>query len=240
MEKRAIIVNHEAATCELIEKVLSSAGIESLTVIKSEDATEVLRHGKFAVAFLDCGKASPGGLELARQMRASESNRLTLIVLISDDQRPGAMARGFEAGASFFVFKPIDKDRLLRLVRATRGAIEDVHRRTRRVPARSKVQITFRGKEIVAETINVSMEGIVAETINVSMEGMLIRTPRMLPVGSSVEVRLQLNSSMKPITGAGSVVRVHGHEEMGIHLGRLTLENSQRLQEYLLPFIPVV
>jgi len=227
MEKRAIIVNEEAATCALIEKVLSSAGIESLTVIKSEEAPEVLRHGKFAVAFLDCGKASPDGLELARQMRASASNRLTPIVLISDDQRPGAMARGFEAGASFFVFKPIDKDRLLRLVRATRGAIEDVHRRTRRVPARSKVQITFRGQEIAAETINVSMEG------------MLIRTPRMLPVGSSVEVRLQLNSSMKPVTGAGSVVRVHGNEEMGIHLGRLTLEDSQRLQEYLLPLVPV-
>jgi DNA-binding response OmpR family regulator len=226
MEKRAIIVDREAATCELIEKVLSSAGIESLTVTKSEEAPEILRHGKFAVAFLDYGKASPDGLALARQMRASGSNRLTPIVLISDDQRPAAMAKGFEAGASFFVYKPIDKDRLLRLVRATRGAIDDVHRRTRRVATKSKVQITFRGQEIVGETINVSMEGI------------LIRAPRTLPVGSSVGVSLHLNQSMKPVVGAGSVVRVHGHEEMGIHLGRLTLEDSQRLQEYLLPLIP--
>jgi hypothetical protein len=36
MEKRAIIVDDEAATCELIEKVLTSAGIESLTVTKSD------------------------------------------------------------------------------------------------------------------------------------------------------------------------------------------------------------
>jgi CheY-like chemotaxis protein len=210
----------------LIQKVLSSAGIESVTVTKSEEAPEILRHGKFAVAFLDYHMASPDGTALARQMRASGSNRLTPIILISDDQRPAAMARGFEAGASFFVYKPIDKDRLLRLVRATQGAIDDVHRRTRRVPAKSKVQITFRGQEIVGETINVSLEG------------MLIRTPRTLPVGSSVGVRLQLNQAMKPVTGAGSVVRVHGHEEMGIHLGRLTLEDSQRLQEYLLPLLP--
>src|SRR3984893_1114137 len=110
MEKRAIIVDDEAATCELIEKVLTSAGIESLSVTRSEEAPEILRHGKFTVAFLDYEMAFPDGLTLARQMRASGSNRLT-IVLISDDQRPAAMAKGFEAGASFFVYKPIDRDR---------------------------------------------------------------------------------------------------------------------------------
>ena len=136
------------------------------------------------------------------------------------------MATGFEAGASFFVYKPIDRERLLRLVRATQGAIDNVLRRTRRVPLKSKVQIKFRGQEI---------EG---ETVNVSLEGMLIRTPRMLPVGSSVDVSLQLNQAMKPVIGAGSVVRVLGHEQMGIHLGRLTLEESRRLQEYLLPLLP--
>ena len=88
------------------------------------------------------------------------------------------------------------------------------------------MQITFRGQEIVGETVNVSLEG------------MLIRTPRTLPVGSSVGVSLYLHQAMKPVVGAGSVVRVHSHEQMGIHLGRLTWEESQRLQEYLLPLIP--
>jgi DNA-binding response OmpR family regulator len=226
MEKRAIIVDDESATCELIEKVLSSAGIESTMVTKSEEAPEILRQGKFDVAFLDYQMAFPDGLTLVRQMRASGANRLTPIVLVSDDQRPAAMATGFEAGASFFVYKPIDRERLLRLVRATQGAIDNVLRRTRRVPLKSKVQIKFRGQEI---------EG---ETVNVSLEGMLIRTPRMLPVGSSVDVSLQLNQAMKPVIGAGSVVRVLGHEQMGIHLGRLTLEESRRLQEYLLPLLP--
>src|ERR1700737_272991 len=223
MEKRAIIVDDEPATCELIERVLSSAGIESTTVTKSEEAPEILRHGKFDVAFLDYEMAFPDGPTLARQMRASGSNRRTPIVLISDDQRP--MAEGFEAGAGFFFYKPIDGDRLLRLVRATQGAIENVLRRTRRIPLKSRVRIKFRGQET---------EG---ETVNVSLEGMLIRTPRILPVGSSVGVSLQLNQAMKPGGGAGSGGRLRGHEQMGIHLGRLMLEESQRLQEYLLPLI---
>jgi CheY-like chemotaxis protein len=225
MEKRAIIVDDEPATCELIARVLTSAGIESLTVTRRQEAPALLRDGKFAVAFLDYGMAAPGGQELARQMRASGFNRLTPIVLISNDQRPEAMTKGFAAGASFFVYKPIDRERLLRLVRATQGAMDDVHRRTRRVAVKSKVQITFGGQEIVGETVNVSLEG------------MLVRTQRTLPLGSSVGVSLYLNQG-NPMVGAGSVVRVCGREEMGIHLSRLTREDSQRLQEYLLPLIP--
>ncbi len=225
METRAIIVDDEAATCELIGKVLSSVGMESLALTKSSEAPEILRHGRFAVAFLDYHMDFPDGPALARQMRASGSNRLTPIVLISDDQRPAAMSEGFEAGASFFLYKPVDRERLLRLVRATQASIEHGLRRTRRVAVKSKVQIKFRGQEI---------EG---ETINVSLEGMLIRVPRMVPIGSSVEVCLQMSQTAQPVVGAGSVVRIHGREEMGIHLGRLTLEESQKLQECLLPLI---
>ncbi len=226
MENRAIIVDDERATCELIEKVLSSVGIESLAVTNSEEAPAILRHGRFAVAFLDYHMDFPDGPELARQMRASGSNRRTPIVMISDDQRPAAVSEGFEAGASFFLYKPVDKERLMRLLRATQASIENGLRRTRRVALKSKVSIRFRGQEI---------EG---ETVNVSLEGMLIRAPRMLPVGSSVDVSLQLSHAMKPVVGAGSVVRLYGAEQMGIHLARLALEESQRLQEYLLPLIP--
>lgn len=226
MEKRAIIVDDEPATCELIEKVLRSAGIESLTVTNREEAPDILRNGRFAVAFLDYHMNFPDGRALARQMRASGSNRRTPIVMLSDDQRPRAVSEGFEAGASFFLYKPVDKERIQRLVRATQASFENGLRRTRRVGLKSKVNIRFRGQEL---------EG---ETINLSLEGMLIHTPKMVPIGSSVEVCLQLSKAEKPIVGVGSVVRMHGRQEMGIHMGRLTLKESQRLQEYLLPLIP--
>jgi CheY-like chemotaxis protein len=226
MENRAIIVDDEPATCELIERVLNSLGIESLAVTNSAEAPEILRHARFSVAFLDHHMEFPDGPELARQMRTSGSNRLTPIVLISDDQRPAAVSEGFQAGASFFLYKPVDKERLLKLVRATQAAIEHGMRRTRRVTVKSKVHIKFREQEIEGETVNMSMEGI------------LVRVPRVLPVGSSVEVSLHVGHTGKPISGAGSVVRLHGRDHMGIHLGRLTLEESQRLQYYLLPLIP--
>jgi DNA-binding response OmpR family regulator len=100
MENRAIIVDHEAARCELIEKVLTSAWIESLTVTKSNEAPEILRHGSFAVVSLDYHMDFPDGRVLARQMRASGSNRRTPR---SNDQRrseAGSSVRGIRGGAS--------------------------------------------------------------------------------------------------------------------------------------------
>ena len=227
MQKRALIVDDEPATCELIEKVLGSVGIESLVLTKSTEAVCVLRQGKFAIVFLDFRMTFPDGAELTRQMRDSGFNRMTPVVLLSDDQRPHAMSQGFEAGASFFLYKPLDKDRLLKLVRVTQGAIEHERRRTRRVPLRSRVKLRIGGQEIEGETVDVSMEGV------------LVKATRAVPIGSSVDVSLQLSKGMRPVEGAGCVVRLPGGNQMGIHLGRLVPAESQRLQEFLLSMVPV-
>jgi CheY-like chemotaxis protein len=226
MQRRALIVDDEPATCALIEGVLTSMGVESVSVNSGAEALGTLRHNRFVVLFLDYRMAFPDGPELTRQARDSTYNRTTPIVLISDDQHPTAMHRGFEAGASFFLYKPLDKDRVMRLLRATQGAIQQAQRRTRRVPFHSKVRLRFRGQEI---------EG---ETLDVSMEGLLIEASKTIPVGSSVDVSLQLNQSMSPIVGVGSVVRLDGHDKMGVHLGRLNIAESQRLQDFLLRLIP--
>jgi CheY-like chemotaxis protein len=225
MARRALIVDDEAETCELIEKILNSLGIESVAVQQSSEASEHLSRGKFAMVFVDYRMAYPDGLELTRQMRDGRYNRMTTVILMSDDRRPSALSKGFEAGASFFLYKPIDKDRLLRLVRATHGANELERRRTRRIPLRSSIRLRYGQQEI---------EG---ETVDVSMEGLLVKCSRTVPVGSSVGICLHLSSAMKPIVGAGSVVRFSG-ANMGIHLGRLSVAESQRLQDYLIPLVP--
>src|SRR5260370_2108063 len=143
MQRRGLVVDDEPVVCEMIGQVLKSAGMEALTLTRSTEAPEIIDEGKFDMVFLDLHMASPDGIELARQMRSSRFNRMTPIVLISDDQRPSALSVGFAAGASFFLYKPIDKSRLLQLVQATQGAIEHDRLRTRRVPLRSKVRLKF-------------------------------------------------------------------------------------------------
>jgi CheY-like chemotaxis protein len=101
MHKRALVVDNEPVSCELIEKV-HSVGIESLVLNRSSEAPNILREGKFSVAFFGLRMHFPDGTELTRQMRDSGFNRMTPVVLISDDQRPHAMSEAFEAGSKFF------------------------------------------------------------------------------------------------------------------------------------------
>jgi DNA-binding response OmpR family regulator len=225
MQRRALVVDDEQATCELIQKVLYAAGVDALTLTRSGQAASFLEEGKFDMVFFDLHMGTPDGIELSREMRRAGSNRTTPIILLSDDLRPSAMSQGFAAGASFFLYKPVDKERLLKLIRATQGRMDHERRQTRRVPLQSKVKLRFGFEEILCETIDVSLDGI------------LVTAPRTIPPGSAVQVSMELSQRMKPVVGAGSVVRLLGRNQMGIHLDRLPVGESERLQEFLLPLI---
>jgi CheY-like chemotaxis protein len=227
MRKRALIVDDDSRTSSLIETVLASVGLEPLKVGTSEEAVAAFQHGRFVVVFFGSTSTFPGGVSLTRQLRDSSYNANTPVILLSNDPRPQAMTEGFEAGATFFLYKPIDKDRLLRLVRATHGAMENkLMRRTRRVSLTSKVEVWFSGEMLEGETVNASLEGV------------LIKTQKTVPVGSSITMRLHLAKDMPPLAANGAVVRLSDKGEIGIQFGRLKVPETQRLEDFLLPLIP--
>ena len=225
MQRRALIVDDDPAVCEFIRGILSATGVEVLTLTSGLQAVVRLRAEKFTVALFDLRMPAPDGAELTRFARDSGINQRTPIIVISDDQGPAAVSQAFAAGASFFLYKPIDKGRLLKLIRATQGAIEHERRRFRRVALRSRVHIGHEQQE---------WEG---ETVDVSLNGMLVRGPTNLTAGMTVRVNLYLSPEMKPIVGLGSVMRLLNGNEIGIQLNQLTLAESGRLQDFLLPLI---
>jgi c-di-GMP-binding flagellar brake protein YcgR len=123
------------------------------------------------------------------------------------------------------LYKPIDKDRLLKLIRAAQGTMEDDRRRTRRISLRSRVLLQFGVEELEAQSVDISPSGI------------LVKSDRIFPPRSSVFIRMHLSERMRPVAGGGSVVRIAGGDRMGIHFDRLAPEEAQRLQEFLLPLI---
>jgi DNA-binding response OmpR family regulator len=226
MPRRALVVDDEPATCEMLQKVLYAAGVDALTLTQSGHAATFLEEGKFDMVFFDLHMSSPDGIELSREMRKGKSNRTTPIILLSDDQRPSAMSQAFEAGASFFLYKPVDKTRLLRLIRATQQQSATEKRQTRRVPFQTRVRLRFGREEMLCDTVDVSLNGL------------LVRAPRTLPKGSPVHLSMDLSERMKPLVGGGSITRIAGTNQMGIAFDRLPIEESERLQEFLLPMIP--
>jgi len=227
MQRQVLIVDDEEAVCQMVGKVLASAGMEPLALTRGSRALDLLNQEKFDMAFFDLHMAPPDGMDLARHLRRSSWNRTTPIILISDDQRPGAMSVGFEAGANFFLYKPFEKECLLKLIRATQGTIDYGRRRTRRVSLHSRVKLNS-GEDL--------LEG---ETLDVSLCGLLVKAGRTLARGTPVRVSMELAPRMKPVVVAGSVVRVLDGNLMGIQLDQLSVAESERLQEFLLPLIPI-
>jgi DNA-binding response OmpR family regulator len=225
MQRRVLIVDDEPETCALIEKAVNSAGMDAVALTSSAQAPGALDQGKYDLAFFDFHMASPDGIELARESRRSRFNRTTPVVLVSDDQRPSALSVGFEAGASFFLYKPIERERVLKVVRATQGMVERERRRVRRIPVKQKVVLAFGTEEIEAETVDISLGG------------MLVQASRTVPLGSFLKLKLHLAEGAQPLVRMGSVVRVSPGNQMGIDMRRLGPTEDDALQEFLLPLI---
>jgi len=222
-QQRALIVDDEPVSCELVRSILKANGIEAITIEKSAAAAAYLWTEKFSVVLLDLQMSSPDGIELARRIRGSGVNQQSPIVMLSDDDNPAVLSEAFEAGANFFLYKPIDEAQLVKVIGVTQGVIEHERRRFRRVPLRSKVSLAW--GDLVVD----------GETIDVSLNGLLVKADCVGPLGIPAQMNLYLSPGTRPIVGSCSVKRIVGKNQMGIELNQLSTSENKRLEQFLLP-----
>ena len=225
MPSRVLVVDDNPSMCELIQAVLISAQMECVTFTVSSRAAEHLAREKFEAIFLDVRMPRPDGIELTRTIRVGGLNRTTPIVVITGEEDHAVLARAFEAGANFFLFKPINRQRILRLIRVTESSIQREARRYQRVKVCCRVSLQS-GQE--------RLDGM---TLDLSLGGMFMQTSRTLPVGTPVHVILEHKPGMPPLELAGRIARVSGGDGMGLQIENAGSKQSQRLQEFLLPLI---
>jgi len=164
--------------------------MEAVALTDSTAAASRLRTDKFCAIFLDVRMPPPNGIELARQIRASRTNATSVIVMIIGEEDRTVMARAFQAGVEFFLFKPVDRGKLLQLIRATGGSIERERRRFIRIRLRQKVSI-----DSPQATLN-------GNTLDLSLGGMLMQTERTFPPGTLVTVNLEIEPGLAPLRSA--------------------------------------
>jgi CheY-like chemotaxis protein len=222
---RVLVVDDDPTVCEMIQDILNSAEMETVTHTSSQEAASRLELEKFQAVFLDVNMPSPDGLELTRWIRASGLNRTTPIVMITGEDDRTILARAFQAGASFFLFKPIDRHRMLRLIRVAEAPMQREARRYQRVKVSCKVSIELNQEQV---------SGI---ALDLSLGGMFVRASRALSVGSIVHVRLELRAGAPTVNLAARVVRSSANSGMGLQLENNGPDQNRKLQEYLLPLI---
>jgi DNA-binding response OmpR family regulator len=218
-------VDDDPPAGELICEILRSAGMDASFLTSSIEAAGLLKREKYHAVFLDMRMPPPDGVELARQIRASRVNASTVIVMITGEEERTLMKRAFEAGVEFVLFKPVARNKLLKLIRVAEGPIERERRRFTRVRMRCKASL---------ESGSDRLEGT---TQDLSLGGALVQSSRAYPFGTRVTVGLELEAGRPALRSGALVVRTVGMDRMGIQFENLGQAESIRLQEYLLPLI---
>ncbi len=222
---RVLVVDDDAAACELMHEILTSAEMDCVAMTDSRQAAARLVHEKFDAIFLDERMPMLEGVELTRLIRATGLNRSTPIVMITGEEDRKLLARAFEAGVNFFLFKPIDRHRILRLIRVSAGSIEREARRFNRVKLQCNVALETESKRLTGTTLDISLGGL------------FVRASQALPAGTSVIMKLEIRSGQPPLRLAGRVVRVSGEDCMGLEFDSVRSEDHRLLQEFLLPHV---
>lgn len=219
---KILIVDDDPATCELIAEVLRTANVETFSSTDSIVAGQRLLQDRFDAVFLDARMPAPDGLELTRRMRRFGLNQKAVIVMITGEREQSFLTRAYEAGVTFVLFKPVDRNSLLRLLRVTQGSIDRERRKFTRVEVRCCVSVEL-GQEKARGT-----------TVDVSLCGLLVQANRRFPVGSHVRVNLDFEAGKSALSCSARVVRLVDPDAMGLELEELSLSDSHTLEEFLL------
>jgi CheY-like chemotaxis protein len=205
MSLNILIVEDDLASLELLTEILLSlnAGVRSIS--DGAEALRVITSERFDGIFLDLNLPHVNGLEIARHIRKSHWNRSTPIVVLTARDDRKAMEDAFAVGSTFFLRKPVERQKVVRLFRAVQGSMTAQRRRFIRVSLDT---------EVVCDAGNKRIKGLCR---NISVGGMLFEPHgSQLPLGSSVRLLFRLPSQSRDMLLLGSVVRIDDQRRLGI------------------------
>jgi len=110
---RVLIVDDKAANRTAFEAVLEKDF--SVTVAESGlQAIDLCRRQEFAVIVLDVRMPEMNGFDTAEALRKQEATRTTPIIIFTSayEQHLATISQGFQAGATDFLFSPVEPELL--------------------------------------------------------------------------------------------------------------------------------
>ena len=126
---KVLVVEDDLACLELMTEVFTSLKAEVRAVGKSEKAAAMVNQEKFDGIFLDLEMPTLSGFDLARLIRKSSWNKSTPIVIVTGSDERKTMQDAFAIGATFFIQKPVDRQKLSVLFRTVSGGMLENRRK---------------------------------------------------------------------------------------------------------------
>jgi len=216
---KLLVVEDDIASLELMAEVFTSLEAEVRPVSDSRKAAGLIDKEKFDGIFLDLEMPNLNGFDLAKRIRMSSWNKSTPIVIVTGRDERQTMQDAFALGASFFLQKPVDRQKLSILFRAVRGGMLENRRRSIRVPIQTDV------------TCEVGSRTVRGVTWNLSQGGMQVEADGLQP-GEAVRLSFRLPVSRIDINAAGTVVWAK-ETRQGIRFTKVSEQNEKSIRAFI-------
>jgi CheY-like chemotaxis protein len=159
------------------------------------------------------------GLDLARRVRTSSWNKSTPIVVVTGRDDKQAMQEAFATGATYFLHKPIDRQRLSKLLRTVRGGMFQSRRRYSRIPFHAEVMCAQEGHIFKVRSLNLSHGGIQLDKAN-------------LKQGETLRLSFQMPDKGPIVDTLGTVVWTDGVRQ-GIQFAKLNFQHEVAIRDFI-------
>jgi CheY-like chemotaxis protein len=113
-----LIVDDNPQNLKLARVLLASEGYEVRTAVNAEEALSVLETFTPRLILMDIQLPGMDGLELTRRLKADPARRNIVVVALTAYAMKGDDDKARTAGCDGYVSKPIDTERLPKLVAA--------------------------------------------------------------------------------------------------------------------------
>jgi len=216
---KLLVVEDDPASLELMTEVFMSLKAEVRPISDSQKAVPMVNQEKFDGIFLDLEMPNLNGFDLARLIRKSSWNKFTPIVIVTGRDERQTMQDAFAIGATFFLQKPVDRQKLSALFRTVSGGMLENRRKSARVPIQTDVACTVGSRTV---------RGI---SWNLSQGGMQVEVNGLKPK-DAVRLSFQLPVSGVVIDAVGVVV--WGNEtRQGIQFTSVSAQSQQSIRQFM-------
>jgi DNA-binding response OmpR family regulator len=217
---KLLVVEDDTASLELMAELLQQLKAEVRPLSDSQEASGLIQREKFDGIFLDLKMPMLSGFELAKLARESTCNKTTPLVIVTGRDEQDTMHLSFSVGATYFLQKPIDIQKLTPLLKRIQDLSFENRRRCARVPLNTDVTCTVAGKTLNGLIWNISQGGVQLEVAG-------------LKLGDTVGMSFILPQPGNVVKAQGLVVWAQDSRQ-GLYFTEMSVECQEMVRAYIL------
>ena len=121
MSKTILVVDDSASIRQMVAFTVKSSGYEVVEAVDGMDGLEKARSTSFNLILTDQNMPRMDGLTLVKSLRALPQYRTVPILMLTTESSDAMKAQGKAAGATGWLVKPFDPQKLIEVVKKVIG-----------------------------------------------------------------------------------------------------------------------